>query len=220
MNALEKLLYFIRRRGEVTAFYRLHNGNQLSVFPRDLIVCSGGYFRVFPVSVVNLQLDEINLRMHGQQLVKQCRRAVKRKANVSDQAFFLLLVHKIPQMELVISLIVVFLQRMKQVIIKIAGACSFQTGIKLLLGGSFCCGNPGVQLCRQCIRVTGMAFDQSLSDSCFGTRINKGGIKVSKSGIQKQIDHDLDLLNIDYKTPPGKTHQAKAELGRVFTIYY
>ena len=164
MDILKQLFHLFRRIGEVAALDRLHDGDKLSVFSGRFIVGAGGDLGVLPVRIIDLHLDEIHLRMLRQQLVQQFRPGVEGKTQVADQSLFLLLPHKVPEMQLLITLVVVFHQRMQQVVIEVSRAGPLQTGGKLLACGLLCRGHHGVQLGGKGKAVPRMALYQGFPD--------------------------------------------------------
>lgn len=80
-----------------TALYRLHNKERHIVFPKHLIQTSGLDQRIVPVSIVHLDLDNFNLRMLGENLVKQLRRSVEGETKVFDQSLFFFFLAQLKQ---------------------------------------------------------------------------------------------------------------------------
>ena len=102
---------------------------------------------MLPVGVVELELDELDLRVGVQKLLQHLRVRVEGEAPVADQALFLLLLHKVPDTVIVILFIIVALQRVEQVVVEVSRARALQRGVELLLGAGLVVGlEPGVEL--------------------------------------------------------------------------
>ena len=106
-------------------------------------------------------------------------------------------------MELFVTLVVVLHQRVQEIVIEVSGAGALQTGGELPARRALGRGDGGVELGRQREAVPRVAFDQSLADRGLRSGIDKGRIKIGKTRFKEQIDHRLDLLDIDHDPPFG-----------------
>ena len=70
---LEDRLDGFRRIGQGAALDRLHDNDRLAVFPADFQAFPGSDIRVLPVGVIDLQLDEFNIRVLVQQFFQHGR---------------------------------------------------------------------------------------------------------------------------------------------------
>ena len=69
------------------------------MLPGHLITGPGCHAGAFPVSIVDLQLNKLGVRMLGQQLFQQLGTVVKREAPVLDMPLLLLFLYKVPNAE-------------------------------------------------------------------------------------------------------------------------
>ena len=104
------------------------------MFPGHFIICTGTDGRIFPVRIIDLQLNEIHFRMFTQKLIQQLWIIMIGEADMFYRSLLLLFLNKIPEMKLFVFFVVIPFQRMKQVIVKITRACTLKAGIKLVLG--------------------------------------------------------------------------------------
>ena len=139
------------------------------------------------------------------------------KAQMPDQALLLLLSGKFPQMVLIVFLIVVIHQCMKQIKVKISCPGPLQTGRKLLLRRLLTARRHGVDLRGQRIGFAGMPLNQRFLCSLLRSLIYKCGIKISKACFQEHIYHLLYLLNVNLFPLFGQTHQAESQLLHLFS---
>ena len=130
---IQDLPHLRNRISQRTALDRLHDDHRFSVRPADLKIPPACDTRVLPVCIVDLQLHEVHLGMGVQQFLQQIRIRVEGESDVSDQPLLLPLGNEFPEMEFVIILIVVPLQRVQQIVVEIPRAGSLQTGVKFLL---------------------------------------------------------------------------------------
>ena len=116
-----------------------------------------------------------------------------------DQALFLLLQQPAEAVQLLIGLQHVLFDPVDQIVIKITGPGLFQLGVEHLIPVFLCLNEAGVQLGGQ-----GEAFPRIAADQCFlRTRftrkriVHPGCIKVGKAFFHEQVDHVLQLFDID-----------------------
>lgn len=176
------------RLGEVRkapALDRLHDDDRFAVFAGGF-VAEAGLDRIgVPVGVVDLELDELHLRMFGQHLVQRFGRVVHREAEVLDQALFLLLMDKVPDAEVVEDLGTFTAEVVEQVEIKVPGPGPPQGGVEHLLRFLGRLGaRPGGELGGQREALTGVAVDDRRLDRLFrfAAEVAVGGVKIGKAG--------------------------------------
>ena len=156
--------------------------------------------------------------MRGEDLIQQFRTVVVREAEVLDKSLLFLLFYKIPKMEFIVFPVVVFLERVEQIIVEIACARALQTGIELLLGSFF--GrreHERVDFGAQRVPIPGIAVDERLFDRGFRADIHERRVEIRKSGVEKQIDHGLGLFDVRVQSPARQTHQSEPEFGDIFS---
>ena len=206
------------------ALHRLHDRDGLSIDLADLKVAPGGHAGVLPVRVVDLELDEFHVRMSLQQFLQQLGIGVEGKAVVFDQALRLHLLHKIPDVVFVVFPVVVSLERVKQVVVKIAGARALQAGVKLLLrAGLVVALQPRVQLGGDGIALPRVAVDhRRLQRRLAGAVVvHVGGIKIGPARLDEMIRHLTDLGDVDGAIGIlGQPHEAESQLEGVPFQYF
>ena len=89
---------------------------------------------VVPVGIVDLQLDEVDVGILGQQALEALWAGMVREAPVANDALLLEATNPVPQLVVVIRLVVVVLDGMEQILVKVVRAQALQTGVQLLLG--------------------------------------------------------------------------------------
>ena len=82
MGVLEQLGGLRRHMSQNAALYRLHHHHLLAVLDGDFIAPAGLDILAVPVQIVDLQLDEVHLRVRGKNLVQQRGGVVERKTDV------------------------------------------------------------------------------------------------------------------------------------------
>ena len=70
---MKQALNLFRWIGKIPAFDWFHYRNEFSMRSRSFIIGTGCDFRVFPICIVDLQLDDVDLRMRRQNLIEQIR---------------------------------------------------------------------------------------------------------------------------------------------------
>ena len=167
----------------------------------DFPVPSGGYAGIFPVGIIDLQLDKLHVRMLRKQVIQEGRVRMEGETPVSDQAFFLLLPDKIPQAVGFILFHIGTLEGVEQVKVKIARAGAFQAGEQLPLGGSFILhdrgvdiqlGGEGIGIPRKTVRHRSFEGGFALA-----TVVHIGRIKIGSAGGDELIRHHADLGDIN-----------------------
>ena len=144
------------------ALDRLHDDNRLVVLAGHLVAPAGLDVVVLPVRVVDLQLDELHLRVLGKQLVQHVGLVVEGEAHVLEQALLLHLQGVVPNAELVKGLGAVVAAVVQQVEVEIPGTGAPQRGLQHLLGLAGGLGSgPGGQLGGQLEAFPGVPVHQS-----------------------------------------------------------
>ena len=174
---------------------------------------------VLPVRVVDLQLDELHLRVLGEQLVQHVGLVVEGEAHVLEQALLLHLQGVVPNAELVKGLGAVVAAVVQQVEVEIPGTGAPQRGLQHLLGLAGGLGpGPGGQLGGQLEALPGVPVHQSGFYSLLGfaPQIAVGRVKIGEAGLQELVHHLFGLFQVHFLVQHGQAHQPKAQLGDVF----
>ena len=125
---------------------------------------AGLYRRTIPVRVIDLKLHELRIRMLGQDLIQQLRPGVERESPVADFAGRFHFLHEIPQPILIVNFVIIILDRMEQVVVKIACAGALKADLQLLLRILFGrMSEESVELGRKGKTVPWITLDQRLA---------------------------------------------------------
>ena len=153
--------------------------------------------------------------MGVQQFLQQIRIRVKGESDVSDQPLLFPLGNEFPEMEFVIILIVVPLQRVQQIVVEIPRAGSLQTGVKFLLCELLILAlAPAHQLRCDGICIPGMPVRNRGLESRFAASVvvDKRRIEVSAACGDKAVRHFAHLGNVNASVfVLGQPHQPKAQ---------
>ena len=174
------------------------------------------YNGVFPVGIVQLDLDEFDLGMGVKRLFKVFRTAVEGETEMPDLPLRLLLQCPVIAPEPFIGIAVVsVLYGMQQIKIEIFQTAALQLLRKNAVPVRFLLQLPCRQLGGDHEAVSGIALCQRLFDSLFGmtVMVNIGGVKVIHPGIKIGVCHTADLVDVDFPVLLRQAHQAKTELG-------
>jgi hypothetical protein len=104
------------------------------VFCRDFIAGSGLDVFILPVGIVDLQLNELCIRMLRQQLIEEVRSVVEREAPVLYDPLFLQLADIIPETIVIVFFDIAPSQSMQQIEIKIACPGALEADPQFILG--------------------------------------------------------------------------------------
>ena len=216
---LKHLCHGLRRICQHAALDGLHDNHRLAVFSGYFVAGLRLHGRILPVRVVNLQLNELHLRMLIQDVFQLLRRGMERKAHMLNQPFLLLFLHPAPHVKIIKIFCTALSQVMEQIEIKIACSRLLQRGIKLSDGFLSCLTvNPGRVLGSQLETLTRIALYQRLADRILTSRVGPCCIKISKTSLKKQIHHLFCLLHIDCAVfLLRKPHKAKTKFSNCFT---
>ena len=176
-----------------------------------------------PVQVVDLQLDELHLRVLGEDLVQQLRVVVVGEARVLYQALGLFLQQPVKAVELLELVVDVPLDAVEQVVVEIPGAGLFQLGVEDLVPVLQGVEEPGVELGGQGKALPGVAVHQGRFGGAFAGKgvVHPGGVKIGEALLQEQVHHLFQLFQVHFAgvvlVQGGQPHQAKAQFfhGRV-----
>ena len=91
IHGLQHVLAAVGQVGQAATARRLHDGYGHAVLLRHFHALAGLGYRVFPIKVVHLQLDEVHIGVLGKQLVQALGVVVHRKAQVPYNTIGLLL---------------------------------------------------------------------------------------------------------------------------------
>ena len=110
------------------------------------------------------------------------------------------------------------LDAVKQVVVEVASAGLLELLVKDLVAILKAIEEAVMELGGQRKALARIAIDEGLLGNALACKavVHPGGIKVGEALGHKQVDHLLDLLNVDRRTVGGvglrQTHEAKAEL--------
>jgi hypothetical protein len=88
---------------------------------------------VVPVSVVDLQLDEVDIRVLRQEALEAVRARMERETPVTDDALLLQTAYPVPQLVLVVDVVVVVLDSVEQIEVQVVGAQTLEARRELTL---------------------------------------------------------------------------------------
>ena len=173
--------------------------------------------RIFPVKVVHLQLHKIHVGVIGEQLIQAGSVIVHGKAQVLDNALFLLLLGPFPQAEIVELRDTGAAQVVQQVEIEIS-AQALQRSIQAGLCGFGGRLRPGKALRCKGERFAGVALYQRLAQRHlrFALVIHICRVEVGAARFHESIYHLLYVLDVDallvFGVGQRQAHAAKAKL--------
>ena len=173
------------------------------------------YERIVPVSIVQLDLDELNLRVLVEDLFEQSGCAVVRKSEVLDLAFFPLLNTPIETIVLLVCIVVVAVfNAVEKVEIEIVHTASVELFFEDLIPVFKRMYAPRRKLCCECERISRMALYDSFLYCLFGVAavINIRGIEISESGIEIRVYHFADFVEINDSVSFRQPHKTKTDL--------
>ena len=107
---------------------------------------------------------------------------------------------------------------MQQIIIHVVGAKALEGCVQASLCGLGIGQRPGKALCGNGEAITRITLHQSLAQRYLGVpvMVDESGIEIRAAGIHEQVDHLLDLIDVDGGDVLGvcqrKAHAAEAEL--------
>ena len=201
--------------GQDAALDRLHDHYRNPALAADLPVTAGGHTGVFPVSIVDLQLDKFRVRVGIQQPFQQGGIRVEGEAPVADQPFLLQVLYKVPKAVVIVFLMGGNLESVKQVVIKETGAGALQAGPEFLLGALFIGrADGGVDLGGQGIGVPGITIRHGGFEGFFAVAavIDVGGVKIGAARGNETVSHFTDLGDVDASVRVFRqAHQAEGK---------
>ena len=148
-----------------------------------LIAAARLYPLALPVKIVELELYEFNLRVIRQHTIQQLRLVMIGKSRVPYQSFRLLLLQPLKAFELLVLDDLFLIDRMQQVIVKVACARLFKLLVEYLVSAFKGVEIFRMQLRRQCEALSGMAVYECLLRRILALKshIHPRGIEVCKS---------------------------------------
>ena len=214
VGRVEDLTHHAWRVGQRSALDGLHHREGHAMCRGDLVVGPGLDAGLLHVGIVDLQLDEVDVGVFGEQALQALRTSVEREAPPTDDALLLEAANPVPQPKVVVHLLVVVLDGMEQVVVQVVDSQALHGDAKLvlgLLGGGV--PQPGVGLGGHRKRVARVALHQRLARGNLGIAavVDIGGVEVGESRPHKDVDHLADLLHVHGAVfQLGQAHHAKA----------
>ena len=188
---------------------------------QDFIQLAGTDDRVFPVSVIQLDLDKLYFRMGIQHLYQISRASVEGKTEMPDFAFRLLFQSPIETVQALIGFsVTAVLDGMEEIEIKIVHAAPFQLFTENTVPVFRSFQNPGGQLCRQHKPIPGIALHKGFLYGLLGiaAMIDISGIEVVHARLHIGIDHTVHMVYVDGSVFLGQAHKAEPQLGHGIQI--
>ena len=148
--------------------------------------------RVIHVRIVDLELDEINIRVLRQELVEKIWTRVERETVMLDEALRLEFFYELPDVVFVVFGEVLILQRMQEIEIKISRTGPLKARIELLLCRLLVSAlHPGIELGRKEVILSGVSVHERLLDGLLGLShiVHICGIEISAPCFQEHIHH-------------------------------
>ena len=207
-----------RQIGQTAAARGFHDHHRLTMLAGNLHVAARLHHRALPIQIVHLQLDEVHFGMLVEQLVERLRAVVHAEAHVADLASGLHLLRPFPQTEVVELFRALAAHVVQQIIVHIVGAQALKGGIQASLGGFGIGQRPSKALRGDGEALTRIAPHQRLAQRHLGmpVMIDERRIEVRAAGVHEQVDHLLNLVDVDGGDVLGvgqrKAHAAEAEL--------
>ena len=214
MELVKHCFCIIRKICETAAADRFHDDHRFSVLSADFIAFSGLNRRVIIVDIVELELYHLDLRILGEDLVKDLRTVMERDSKMADLSFFLEFQCRLIRMTFLELFELFNILGMHQVKVKILHSTAFQLGLKKRADILFFFEEISCQLIRENIafsRVTARqaVFDRKLT---FSADITVCCIKIIKSLFQEIINHLTDLFLVHLFPDHRETHTAKSKI--------
>ncbi len=186
-----------------------------------LVQLAGTHNRVFPIRVVQLDLDKFCLRVGIQRLFQVFGASVEGKAEVAYLPLRLLLKAPAIAVQLFICLAVAaILYRVQEVEVKIIYAASLQLLIEDAVPVLRFAHAPGRELCSEHEAFPGMPLHQRFLHHLLGVApmVDISGVKVVHSRLQIGICHAADLFKVDSPFLFRQPHHAEPELWHTVQI--
>ena len=196
------------------------------MFRRDFVAGSGLDIFILPVGVIELQLNELRVRVSCQQLIEEVRCIMERKSPVLYDPLLLESANVIPETVFIVFVNIILSECMQQIKIKVACPGALETDPQLIFGRLLIlCGElRRVELRSKIIRISRVPLDEGLAGGLLRSFIYKCGIHVFAARIYEGVDHFLRLLYINnFLFPiryPGETHHTKAEFNTVVNQFF
>ena len=203
--------------GQGAALDGLHDHHRHAVLLGHLIAEAGLDRGVLPVEVVDLQLDKVQARLGGEDLVQEGGAVMEGEAHLLDDALGLFLAQPGKAVELLDGGPGAGVDVVQQVVVEVIHPAVFQLlledavpVLKGLEGGKRQLGGQGEA-------VPGVPGHQRLADGLLAGAavVDIGGIEVGEALLEEAVHHRFKLGHIDAgdiaRIGEGQTHTAKTE---------
>ena len=195
------------------ALDRLHDDDGLAVLHAGLIDPAGVHRVVLVIQIVELDLDELDLRIGRQDAVQNLRGVVEGEADVADLSLGLELEGGLvgpAGLEVLEVAGVLGVHQVEVEIFRAAGLeLPLEQGTDLGLGLKEDVG----QFVREQIAVSGIAGGQALAEGglAFAAVVAVGRVEVVEAGLEEGIRHPANLGGVDLLAVHREAHAAEAE---------
>ena len=203
-------------------FDRFHHRDGDPAFLADFPIPPRRHTGILPVGVIQLELNELRVRMRVEKRFEQVGIRVEGEAPVPDLPRLFQLLHIVPDMILVVLAEGAALDRVEQVEVEVSCARPLKADVKLTPRARFIGTARGgrVQLGRKGIALPRDPFGQGLAHGQLRASavVHIGGVEIGASRGQKSVGHLNGLFDIDAPVRIlRKTHQSESELEELFS---
>ena len=214
IGVLEELLHLGGHGGQGAALDGLHDDDGLVVLAGHLVALAGLDGVALPVGVVDLELDELHLRVVLQDVLQGLGGVVEGEADVLGLALGLHLLHKVPGPQLIGLPGPLGAHGVEQVEVVVFQAGPLQGGVQNLLELLVGLLVPQGQFRSALEAVPGVAVHHGLFQGhlAFAADVHIGGIEVGEALAHKGIHHLFGLVHVDLVAVHGQAHEAEAQL--------
>ena len=214
MKPIQHLLRILRQIHQRAALYRLHDDDGLAVLAADLVALPGFYGGVLVIDVVKLNLDDFNLGIFGEDLIKNLGFIVEGNAEMANFSLVPQRHDRFIGVHLLVLGKQILILGVHQVKIEIIYAAGFQLlleeGTDVLVFLNVVAG----QLVGQNVRLPGITGSQALfqRDLALAVKIAVGGVKIVEAVREKHVHHFGGFFKIHFLALHGKAHTAKTKI--------
>ena len=214
----QDLVCLFRKIYKAAALDRFHYDHRLSVLFADLIDLAAFHRSIFIICIVELDLDDLDLRMLRQNHVQDICLVMEGDAEMADQSFLLQRIAGLISLTALILLVVVPVLGVHQVEVEIIYPAKLQLAFNKRADVLLPVEVRRGQLVGQKEFLSGIALCHTVPDRCFRqpTQICMGCIEVVESGFDEGIRHPAKLLIVHAAALHGKAHAAEAEVSVYF----
>ncbi len=218
MKILKDLVSFFREIDKASSFDRFHHNDRLAVLFTDFVDLAAFHGRIFIIHVIELDLDDLDLRMLRQNHVQDVRLVMEGDSEMANQPFLLQRITGLISPAALVFLIVVPVLGVHQVEVKIVNTAQLKlpfdkrTDVFLLIEVG----------CRQLVGqkefLSGIALCHTVPDCSFRkpADISVCRIEIVETGSDKGIRHPAELLIVHTAAHHGQAHAPKAEVSVYF----